>query len=225
MTLATSTTCSAPRCDRTDVRPYIRGMCCPAHTPAALYGRAEPPTPPAGTTATDLLAAAKAARAAEDAAKAPAPRPVAPEPVAPPRQRSERGAALAARAMARAAEVPRVRVDELRARIEAEPHAYTANGARPTSVAAARAALPRSGTQRARILEAVLDAHRRGAGGACDVELSRHLALGLNSVRPRRLELLEAGLVVDTGHTRQHDGRAHTVWGPSDDALAAVAVP
>jgi hypothetical protein len=38
-----------------DVRPYLTGMCCPAHTPAALAGRPEPqpgPGLPAGAWTT-----------------------------------------------------------------------------------------------------------------------------------------------------------------------------
>lgn len=36
--------CAAPGCDRTDTRRYGTGARCPAHTPAAVAGRPEPPT-------------------------------------------------------------------------------------------------------------------------------------------------------------------------------------
>jgi hypothetical protein len=86
---------------------------------------------------------------------------------------------------------------------------------RDTTRAAAAAVLPRSGTQRRKVYDAILDAAERGYGGATDLELTRATGLGGNSVRPRRLELVEAGLVVDTGHRRTADGTAHIVWGPA----------
>ena len=35
--------CNVPACRATDTREYIPGPRCPAHTPAALAGRPEPP--------------------------------------------------------------------------------------------------------------------------------------------------------------------------------------
>jgi hypothetical protein len=93
-----------------------------------------------------------------------------------------------------------------------ELHVYVDSFARPTSVKAAAAAWPRSGTQRRRVLDAILDATRRGHGGATDPELQRHLDMSPNTERPRRLELVEQGFVADSGATRQHHGHDHIVW-------------
>jgi hypothetical protein len=41
---------TATRCGATPARRYLTGLCCPAHTPAALAGR---PEPPAGSCAPD----------------------------------------------------------------------------------------------------------------------------------------------------------------------------
>jgi hypothetical protein len=65
-------------------------------------------------------------------------------------------------------------------------HAYVRADARPTSAAAAVEALPRSGTQRAKVLEAIREA---GLDGLTDQEIAVALGLAENSVRPRRKEL------------------------------------
>lgn len=95
-------------------------------------------------------------------------------------------------------------------------------GKRVTSHAAARAALPKSGTQRRRILDALYALHLRGQIGATDVQLCAHLQLDGNSVRPRRGELVDLWLVRDTGTTRHHHGTEHTVWAVTNDAVAAL---
>lgn len=99
---------------------------------------------------------------------------------------------------------------------------YVRPGKTHTSHAAARNALPKSGTQRRRILDALLDAHKLTGGGATDPELSRHLSIEMNSVRPRRGELVEMLLVEDSGRTRTHNGSEHTVWRCTNTALAAL---
>jgi hypothetical protein len=96
---------------------------------------------------------------------------------------------------------------------------YVRPGATATSAAAAVKAFPRSGTQRRRILDALAEALPKAGGGATDPELCRHLALSPNSVRPRRGELVEMGLVEDSGRTRDHLGNGHTVWRPTAIAL------
>lgn len=72
-----------------------------------------------------------------------------------------------------------------------------------TSAKAARKVALKSGTQRAEVL-AYLVAH----AGATDSEIARDLHMGLNSVRPRRGELVESGHASDSGRTRDD----HTVW-------------
>lgn len=96
------------------------------------------------------------------------------------------------------------RVDEL--------HVYVAENARPTSLKAAAAVYPRTGTQRRRVMDAIADATRRGHGGATDPEIQRHLDMSPNTERPRRLELVEQGFVADSGRVRVENGHDHIVW-------------
>ena len=91
-------------------------------------------------------------------------------------------------------------------------HAYVRRDAPPTSQIAADGALPRSGTQRAHVLEAIRQA---GPAGLTDQEIAVKLGLAENSVRPRRLELAESkpALIVDSGRTRETStGKPATVW-------------
>jgi hypothetical protein len=83
-----------------------------------------------------------------------------------------------------------------------DPHVYLP-AARPTQVAAAAAVRPRTGTQRARVLDAIRTA---GRDGLIDEEIEDALHLDGNSARPRRKELEEGGLIVDSGQRRQHAG-------------------
>src|SRR5262245_33899466 len=79
-----------------------------------------------------------------------------------------------------------------------------------TSVQAAQTIEPLAGTLRGRIL-----AELRAAGkeGLTDEELQERLAMGPSTQRPRRIELVEAGFVRDSGRTRPaKSGRAATVW-------------
>lgn len=80
----------------------------------------------------------------------------------------------------------------------------------PTSVAAAKSQTPeRVATQRSRILELLA-----AAGPLTDEQIGERLGLSLNAVRPRRVKLVEDGLVVavdENGRTRA--GRAATRWG------------
>lgn len=79
-----------------------------------------------------------------------------------------------------------------------------------TSRAAALAVMPRTGTQRRRVFDYIVGC----AGfGATDLELQNNLSLGGNSERPRRIELVEAGLIEDSGVRR----RGHIVWVLCDD--------
>jgi hypothetical protein len=67
----------------------------------------------------------------------------------------------------------------------------------PTSVAAARAAEPRAGTARARVLD-VLRAHPEGL---TDEQIQTELDMSASTQRPRRVELVQLGLVRDSGRT------------------------
>jgi hypothetical protein len=74
-----------------------------------------------------------------------------------------------------------------------------------TSAAAAISVMPRTGTQRRKVLDHI---GRCGYDGATDAELQAALDLSGNSQRPRRVELVEAGLIIDSGRRRA----GHIVW-------------
>ena len=79
-----------------------------------------------------------------------------------------------------------------------------------TSKAAAIAAEPNAGTQRARVL-ALLRGFPRN--GFADHEVQQLLNMNPSTQRPRRVELVKAGLVVDTGKTRlTPSGKRAVVW-------------
>jgi hypothetical protein len=93
-------------------------------------------------------------------------------------------------------------------------HAYVRHDARPTSATAAMEALPRSGTQRAKVLEAIRAA---GPPGLTDQEIAVTLGLAENSVRPRRKELSDPPegmprLVFRSGTRPTAGGNDATVW-------------
>lgn len=78
-----------------------------------------------------------------------------------------------------------------------------------TSRESAESMEPRSATLRRK----VLDYLRRCADGATDEEMQRWCNMPANTQRPRRVELVRAGLVVDSGRTRQTgSGRKAVVW-------------
>ena len=79
-----------------------------------------------------------------------------------------------------------------------------------TSLAAAEQIEPKSQTLR----RAVLD-YLRGCGrdGATDEQIQHALAMNPSTERPRRVELVEGGLVVDGGEVRKtQSGRSAVVW-------------
>lgn len=79
-----------------------------------------------------------------------------------------------------------------------------------TSIAAAEAIKPRVEIYRERILAEI---KRSGALGRTDGELQEQLAMNGSTQRPRRIELVDAGLVKDSGRTRKSaSGRACVVW-------------
>ena len=79
-----------------------------------------------------------------------------------------------------------------------------------TSVEAATLIRPAVETARGRVLDALTAA---GPAGLTDLEMQRRLMMDANTQRPRRVELVKAGLVVDSGKTRPTgNGRKATVW-------------
>lgn len=79
-----------------------------------------------------------------------------------------------------------------------------------TSRKAAEAVWPTSGTKRAAVLAEIT---RAGSAGATDEEISAALEMSPNTERPRRVELVRSGWVVDSGKVRPTgSGCDSTVW-------------
>lgn len=84
------------------------------------------------------------------------------------------------------------------------------HGTRPTSAAAAEQIRPDANRLRKAVLQVIVD---RGMIGATDEEIQRELGLAGNTERPRRRELEQAHLVVDSGQRRAtSSGRMAIVW-------------
>jgi hypothetical protein len=77
-------------------------------------------------------------------------------------------------------------------------HTSTAAGARATAKQAAINAYPRSGTQRAKVLNVLT----RTVVGLTDEEMQTLLGMGANTQRPRRVELVDGGFIEDSGQRR-----------------------
>lgn len=78
-----------------------------------------------------------------------------------------------------------------------------------TSVAAAKAVTPeKRGTQRAKILELL-----SACGPLTDEEIGERLGLSGDSVRPRRVSLVDDGLVVQAGEGTTKGGKRAVKWG------------
>lgn len=82
-----------------------------------------------------------------------------------------------------------------------------------TSHYAADRMLPRSGTQRARVLDSIRYHTEWGDGGLTDEEIGVELGMNPSSVRPRRQELQKMGWVEDSGDRRETEsGMRAIVW-------------
>jgi len=87
---------------------------------------------------------------------------------------------------------------------------YQHTGQAPTSRAAAVQELPATGSKRAAVYQFVLDHHEHGA---TDEEIQTGLDMNPSTERPRRVELVEQGLLVDSGRTRlTRSRRSAVVW-------------
>lgn len=94
--------------------------------------------------------------------------------------------------------------------LAAQKHYLPAQMHSQTSIAAAERALPTAGTMRRRIYDQLKQWH---STGATDAELQDELRIDPSTQRPRRIELVNAGLVRDSGRTRKtRSGRSATVW-------------
>lgn len=90
-----------------------------------------------------------------------------------------------------------------------EDHVILSRAAPDTSVAAAKDHLPRSGTARRLVYEAIKASPR----GMTDFELEASTGLQQNTLRPRRNELAAQGLIVDSGERRDNPlNHACIVW-------------
>lgn len=79
-----------------------------------------------------------------------------------------------------------------------------------TSMAAAEAIRPSAATLRMKVLGFIV---ARGGDGATDEEVQAALRLEGSTQRSRRVELVDAGLVKDSGATRAtRKGRRAAVW-------------
>jgi hypothetical protein len=79
----------------------------------------------------------------------------------------------------------------------------------PTSKAAAEAVEPRAKTLRANVLAFI---RARGSHGATDAEIQSALFMDGSTERPRRVELLEPGLIRQRGTRPTASGRQAAVW-------------
>lgn len=88
---------------------------------------------------------------------------------------------------------------------------------RPTSVAAAARIEPAVGGLEKRVLQAIVDS----PAGLTDEQLQQRLHLKGNTQRPRRVRLLELGLVRDSGERRETEsGGSAVVWISTGKAAA-----
>ena len=95
-----------------------------------------------------------------------------------------------------------------------DPHVYLPAQPHATQVQAAAAALPRTGSNRGCVLQAIQAA---GLGGLTDEEIQRDTRLGANTARPRRHELSNPKhgdpWIVDSGQRRPTStGSPSIVW-------------
>lgn len=85
--------------------------------------------------------------------------------------------------------------------MKAQPHS-------PTSIAAAERIEPAAETLRGKALN-----YLRSVNGATDEQIQQALGLNPSTARPRRVELTEKGLVVESGEARKtSSGRWAVVW-------------
>jgi hypothetical protein len=90
------------------------------------------------------------------------------------------------------------------------PHVYISKDATETSEEAAAKVLGRSGSQRRRVFDFITG---QASYGATDEEIADRLGMNPSSVRPRRLELLHAELIEDSGIRRETSSQSKAiVW-------------
>lgn len=99
-------------------------------------------------------------------------------------------------------------MDQLAMDFTAAPAPYQRHSR--TSAAAAQNIEPKTGTKRALVLAFL---RGRGAAGATDEEMQQQIPMPSNTQRPRRVELVAARLIKDSGRERNTSGGdAAVVW-------------
>lgn len=78
----------------------------------------------------------------------------------------------------------------------------------PTSIEAAHSVKPSTGALRGKVLDAI-----REHGPLTDEQISRITGIAPNTARPRRVELMDAGMIVAVGKTKTRSGRFAVAWG------------
>lgn len=80
-----------------------------------------------------------------------------------------------------------------------------------TSLAAAESVAGNAGTRRRAVFEFLVE---RGARGGTDEEIIDHFGgpTKANGIRPRRVELVNAGAIMESGHRITRSGRQALVW-------------
>lgn len=106
-------------------------------------------------------------------------------------------------------------LQELRVAASGDQAGKVRSDAPATSRAAARLLL-RPGTQRFRVLEVLAWCPMT------DHEIQSKLKMDSSAERPRRGELVDAGLVVETGATKMHKGRQWTIWRVTESGRRAL---
>jgi predicted ArsR family transcriptional regulator len=100
------------------------------------------------------------------------------------------------------------------------PHAFA--GPTDTSRRTAERIMPRTGSTRRAILNQLIELGPRF--GATDQELQHALGISGDTVRPRRVELVEDGWVTDSGRRRPTpSGHDAIVWVPTEAAMESAS--
>lgn len=107
----------------------------------------------------------------------------------------------------------KLEADASAALVSADTPGLVRNDHQETARKAATAIAVRSGTQRAAVLLHLYQDHQAGLIGSCDELISAVTGLGASSERPRRVELVNMGLVEPTGKTvRTSTNREAMTW-------------
>lgn len=100
-----------------------------------------------------------------------------------------------------------------------EETAKLSHNAKETSRLAALKMAPKAGTLREMVLRCIVVA---GNYGRTDDAIVTNLGKSPNSIRPRRVELVEGGFIIDSGRKRASEyGNDAIVWVATEKGIAA----